>query len=586
MNQAILPTSPLPFRVAQASRAGRKPANEDAVGFRLPEGKLRHRKGIALALADGVSGSGHGREAATASVQGFLADYFATPDTWKVQTSGERVLAALNRWLHGQGQQYNSQAQAGFLTTFSALVLRAQSACLFHVGDSRIYRLRHAAAARPQLEQLTQDHAIRADAGHTWLTRALGFRAQVEIDFQRSELRTGDVFLLSSDGVHGFLSRPQLETLLQGAAADPDACCAAILDAALAAGSDDNLSCQLLVVDALDAPEADDSLLQAAGLPLLPDLAPGQKIDGWVVEAELHANARSHVYRVHAADDGQVCVLKTPSPLCDGEHAPLAGFALEDWLGQRLQHPQLLRGIAPRQPRSGLYLLQEYLEGETLAAWRRRHPRPPPQTVTAFAAQIVKGLQALHRREVLHQDIKPDNLFLCRDGSIKLIDFGAAWVAGLDEELPPGRPGAIEYAAPEYALNLPRDERADQFSLAVTLYELLTGTLPYGAAYTRAQTLFDFRRLQYTSACRHNPHVPLWLDAALKKALSFAPAERYDSLSEFLHDLHSPNPALCPVQARPWLERDPAGFWRRLALLMSLAALAELFLLALRHGPA
>jgi serine/threonine protein phosphatase PrpC len=576
MNQALTPPQGLAVRAAQASRAGRKPENEDALGIRVPDDHLLESKGVALALADGVSGAGEGRNAAEVSVQGFLSDYYSTPDTWTIKTAGERVLSALNRWLHGQGQQY-TQAHQGFLTTFSALVLRSQSAHLFHVGDSRIWRLRRHGNDRSTLEPLTQDHATRVGAEKTYLTRALGMDHQVEIDFRITDVQAGDIFLLSTDGVHEFLLRPLLKKILEDAPADPQACCEKLLDEAFASGSDDNLSCQVLVVDSIAPPDADDSRLQAATLPLLPDLAVGQRLDGLVIEVELHANARSQVYRVREESSGRLLVLKTPSRLCEGDQVALARFAVEDWLGQRFDHPQLIRGVAPTQARRCLYLLQEHLEGETLLAWSRKNPKPPVQTVVEFAEQAIKGLRALHRRETLHQDLKPENLFLCRDGKLKLIDLGSAFVAGLDEAKSEGSPGAAEYAAPEYVLNLPRDERADQFALAVTVYELLTGTHPYGERYARARNLFDFQRLHYDSACRHNPHVPLWLDAALKKALSFSANDRYETLSEFLVDLKKPNPALSPVNARPWLERDPAGFWRALALFMTGVALLELF---------
>lgn len=570
MNMAALTTPALRVRAAQASRAGRKPDNEDAMGIRVPDDAIQARKGVALALADGVSGAGEGRRAAEVSVQGFLSDYYATPETWTVKTSAFRVLAALNRWLYGQGQQY-TQLHQGFLTTFAALVLRSQTAHLFHVGDTRIQRLRDTT-----LEPLTLDHATRVGAEKTYLTRAFGMDWQVDIDYRAVDVQAGDIFLLSTDGVHEFLPVPQLKKLLAQARDNPDACCEMLLDAAYAAGSDDNLSCQVLVIDSLDKPAADDTRLQANHLPLLPGLSHGQTIDGLHVEAELHATARSQLYRVHDDITRRTMVLKIPSPQFADDAEQLARFSLEDWIGQRIDHPNVVKGWpAPRQ-RQCLYLLQEYLEGETLAEWSRNNRRPPVQTVTAFAAQIIKGLRALHRREALHQDLKPDNIFLCRDGTIKLIDLGSVSVAGLEEGPRRDRPGAAEYAAPEYALHLPRDTRADQFSLAVTLYELLTGEHPYGEAFARAESPADFQKLRYVSACRFNPHVPPWLDAALKKGCSLLMDERYEALGDFLTDLESPNPMLAPVNARPWLERDPAGFWRGVALLLSLVALLEL----------
>ncbi len=149
-------TSALQVRAAQASRAGRKPENEDALGIRVPQDHLGASKGIVLVLADGVSGSGEGRRAAEVSVQGFISDYYATPETWTVKTSGERVLSALNRWLYGQGQQY-TQDHHGFLTTFSALIIRSQTAYVFHVGDTRIQRLRANKNGDSTLEPLTKE---------------------------------------------------------------------------------------------------------------------------------------------------------------------------------------------------------------------------------------------------------------------------------------------------------------------------------------------------------------------------------------------------------------------------------------------
>lgn len=581
MNKA-LSTHGLQVRAAQASRAGRKPENEDALGIRVPTDHLRQSKGVALVLADGVSGAGEGRRAAEVSVQGFLSDYYATPETWTVKTSGERVLSALNRWLFGQGQQY-TQAHQGFLTTFSALIVRSQSAYIFHVGDSRIQRLRQDKNGSSTLEPLTTDHATRVGAEKTYLTRALGMDWQVEIDFRTTDVQPGDIFFLSTDGVHEFLPRPMLKKILASATENPDACCESILDIALEAGSDDNISCQILVVDALAPLGAEDSRLQAASLPLLPDLAISQRLDGLVVEAELHANARSQLYRVRDEKTGKLYVLKTPSRLFEDDSIQLTRFALEDWIGQRIDHVHVVKGFAPLQARQSLYLLQEWLEGETLAQWKKKNPRPSVQVVTGFAEQAVKGLRALHRRETLHQDIKPENLFLCSSGTLKVIDLGAAHVAGMGEAPAEDRPGAAEYAAPEYALNLARDERADQFSLAVTLYELLTGNHPFGDDYIRANTPADFQKLEYLSACRHNPHVPLWLDAALKKATSFAAHQRYESLGEFLADLQKPNPALSPVNAQPWLERDPVGFWKVLALAAMFTAFIEALFLMARH---
>lgn len=574
MTQAMNLNDSLEVEAAQYSSAGTKPANEDALGIRLPEGSLLSSKGVALVVADGVSAAEAGRQASEIAVQGFLTDFYSTPDTWSVKTSGERVLSALNRWLYGQGQQYIN-AHQGFLTTFTALVLRARTAHIFHVGDTRVYRLR-----RNTLELLTKDHAMRVNADTTYLTRALGMDWYVEIDYFTTDAEEGDLFFTSSDGVHGFIPRALLQDVIADGTRSLEDRCRHIVSLAGEHGSDDNLSCQLLQVNKLPAADMEGSRLQAVRLPFPPDLEVGQVLDGYRVEAELHASPRSHLYRVRDLETSQVFALKAPSRNFDDDNIFRAHFALEEWIGSRIDSPNVVKIFSTTRSRQCLYYVQEYLEGETLSAWTKKNPQPPVQTVVALGTQIMKGLRALHRRETLHQDIKPENIFLCADGTVKLIDLGAAYVASLHENTPPSRLGAAEYAAPEYALNQTRDTRAEQFSLALTLYELLTGQHPYGEeAYTKAKTVAEFHRLRYVSACRHNAHVPLWVDAALKKALSIHPGNRYDSLGELLNDLSRPNPELATGTHRPWLERNPLRFWQALSGLLAAANIVLLFYL-------
>ena len=93
----------------QHSEAGIKESNDDSCGIRIPEGPLLTAKGVAAVIADGMSGSEAGREAADSCVKGFLSDYFSTPDSWTVETSGEKILGALNSWLYSQGhRQYGT----------------------------------------------------------------------------------------------------------------------------------------------------------------------------------------------------------------------------------------------------------------------------------------------------------------------------------------------------------------------------------------------------------------------------------------------------------------------------------------------
>ena len=136
--------SQLAVTVAQHSSAGVKPRNEDCIAIQIPQDAQLTTKGIVAAIADGVSAAEAGREASEIAVKGFINDYYSTPDSWSVKQSAHKVLIALNRWLYGQGQKF-LEAEKGYVTTFSTLILKSQAAYVFHVGDSRIYRLRDGA---------------------------------------------------------------------------------------------------------------------------------------------------------------------------------------------------------------------------------------------------------------------------------------------------------------------------------------------------------------------------------------------------------------------------------------------------------
>jgi len=148
----------LKITVGQYSDKGRKETNQDFHGIYVPREPQLGSKGIAIALADGISSSDVSQEAAQAAVTTFLEDYYCTSDAWSVKTSAEHVLVATNSWLHSQTQQsqHRYERERGYVCTFSGLIIKSRTAHLFHVGDARIYRLRGTALA-----QLTGDHRVR-----------------------------------------------------------------------------------------------------------------------------------------------------------------------------------------------------------------------------------------------------------------------------------------------------------------------------------------------------------------------------------------------------------------------------------------
>ncbi len=556
---------------AVRSEQGDKPENADAADARVPEGELLLHKGVAAAIADGMSSSEGGREASETVVTGFLSDYYSTPESWSVRTSASRVLGAINRWLYGQGLARFDSAR-GMVTTFTGLVLKSTTAHLFHVGDSRLYRYREG-----ELELLTRDHRIWVSRDREFLSRAMGADPHVEIDYRRLAVECGDLFLFTTDGITGFVTDNRLRELLREKGDTLPACVDAIVEEALANGSNDNVTCQLLEVRSLPTLSEEDLMQRLAELPFPPPLEPGVRIDGYEILRELHTSSRSEVFIARDMESGRQVVLKTPSINYRDDPAYLDAFLHEEWVGRRLDNAHVVKVLeTPR--RRFLYHIMERVEGQSLRQWISDHPHTPLERTREFVKQIAEGLRAFHRLEMLHLDLKPENIMIRPDGLLKIIDLGSVRVAGSEEIASSYRQqapqGTVNYTAPE-CLEGRSSERSDIYSLGVIAYELLTGCLPYPDSDTPGRR----RRLEYRSARHHLPELPDWVDGALRKATHPDPARRYESLSEFLYDLTHPNPELRDSRHQPLIERDPLGFWRGLSLLLGLGNLVLLYLL-------
>lgn len=570
--------SQLTVSIGQYSDKGRKAINQDFHGAYIPEQPQLTSKGVAVALADGISSSDVSHFASQAAITGFLEDYFCTSEAWSVKKSVQRVLTANNAWLYAQTRQsqYCYEKDKGYVCTLSALVLKSATAHIFHVGDSRIYRL-HGGG----LEQLTNDHRLWVSNEKSYLSRAMGMDSHLEIDYQSLSVEIGDTFILATDGVYehvspGFIS----DTVNHRLGNDLNAAAKAVADAAYRQGSTDNLTIQIVRIDALPNPDAKELYQSFTELPFPPLLEARMPFDGYTIIRELHASSRSHVYLALDQENEAPVVLKTPSIDLRGDPAYLERFLMEDWIARRINNPHVLKPCAQTRKRHYLYIATEFIDGQTLKQWMTDHPHADIETVRGIVEQIAKGLRAFHRLEMLHQDLRPDNIMIDGSGTVKIIDFGSTRVAGVMEMVAPIEQnpilGTAQYTAPEYFIGEQPSPRSDLFSLGVITYQMLTGKLPYGAEVAKCRTKAAQSKLMYASM-RH-PHlaIPAWVDDAVKKAVHPNPYRRYEDLSEFLFDLRHPNRAFLNKTRPPLLERDPVTFWKGVSCILALIIVALL----------
>ena len=572
----------LKISVGQHSDKGRKETNQDFHGVLIPKEPLLSLKGIAIVLADGISSSQVSRVASESAVKGFLTDYYCTSESWSVKTSAQRVIAATNSWLHAQTRRsrYAYDKDRGFVCTLSAMVIKSNAAHIFHVGDSRIYRV-----TGNTLEQLTDDHRVALSSEQNYLSRALGINPQIEIDYRMLQIEKGDVFLLATDGVYEHVGARFLANAIKEGAQDLDAVARSVVEEAYRKGSADNLTLQIVRVDELPDGQASEVFGQPLELPLPPLLEARMDVDGYRIVREVHGSSRSHIYLAVDSADNSLVALKIPSIDLRGDRAYLQRFMMEEWVARRINSAHVLKPRIQSRRQNYLYVVTEFVDGQTLTQWMIDNPKPDLETVRGIVEQIAKGLQAFHRLEMLHQDLRPDNVMIDKTGTAKIIDFGSVRIAGITDDAHDDIPGQIlgtaQYTAPEYFLGEGGSQRSDIFSLGVIAYQMLTGRLPYGAEVARTRTKAQQKKLRYKSLLNEARDIPAWVDGALKKALHPDPYQRYDELSEFVFDLRHPNKKFLDAAAKPLIERDPLPFWKCLSAILFAALLAALAVLVL-----
>ncbi|MFT2091057.1 protein kinase domain-containing protein [Paraglaciecola sp. 2405UD69-4] len=550
------------------SSQGVKDENQDAFAAYLPKDHDIDSKGGVAAIADGVSVCTRGREAAITCVTNFIQDYYQTPVTWTVKRAAAKVLHGLNRWCHGQ-HDYEHGGHSQMITTFTGMVFKSTSGFVVHAGDSRITRFQNG-----ELEQLTKDHFSR-QGGQNVLTRAIGIDARLDVDFTSIELQQNDIFVFTSDGVHEFIPSKTLKGLLE-AQGSLEELAALIVNEALKLGSNDNLTCLLVKVTALPLADLDEHTKQITRLAMPPALDVGMKLEGYRVLQTLFNGTRSSLYKVLNEEDGKIYGLKIPSQNFVDDPVFLSGFLREEWVGQHLKHPNIMGIYRRRENAKFMYHICEYIEGQTLRQWMLDNPEPTLEQVRKIASQLITALRVLQRKDMVHRDVKPENVMITHQGEVKLIDFGTVLVKALAEtnSLPEEKVvvGAVHYIAPEYLLKHDSSHLSDMFSVVTVVYEMLAGQLPFKAFKYQDYIPASYGEWHYQSLSKFRTDLPIWLDLTLRKGLQPNPQMRYQAYSEFLTDLSQPNPGMLrAAREQPLLERDPLLFYKILCIAQFIA---------------
>ncbi|MEZ0389025.1 MAG: bifunctional protein-serine/threonine kinase/phosphatase [Verrucomicrobium sp.] len=492
---------------------------------------------VIAVLADGAGTGQPAREAAQRAVTSLVNHYEARPRSWDPSRALGEFTKLLNRMLYQESMARYERAE--MVSTLAVAVIEGDRLYGVNVGDSRICLGREGS-----LRVLSQDHID--EVRHNVLTRALGMAPDIEPHLFEAQVQDGDVALLCSDGVSNHYEHATLAVAL-----DKRSSARTIVQGARSTAKTETLDdMSAIVIDIAQTGKLRAMSERILAIPAA--LTKGEVVDGYSLIRPLQTTGRVWL----AEKEGTQVVLKfAPVEAIESEQH-LNAYVREVWNATRLSSDSFVRAQEPAEATMRYYVM-EFVNAPSLATLlttRRLHV----DEAVALGKFLTRSATALLKLDLVHADIKPENLLVQRDGdalSFKLVDLGsAAEVFSITS-----RAGTASYLAPERFHGAPASERTEIFAMGVTLYQALTGRLPHGQI-ERFQTPV-FHRPKAPS--RLNANLPGWLEAVLLRAISIEPERRYQHYSELAFDLANPG------KVQPFhehgaslLERNPLAFYR------------------------
>lgn len=546
------------LRYARVSTPGPvRPVNEDWLDFwESGDPLMREQQGSVALLADGVGGYEHGEIASRLAVEEALREFQAAAADTRPYELLKRMFAVACTSVHEKSVvEFKGQTMA---TTLVASIFRNRTVCIANVGDTRAYFIRqktisrltvdHVATALPVKLGLMLERQAMASPQRSQLTRSLGAEPFCQPAFATQFLHHGDFILHCTDGLHAFVLDEEMREIVTKN--HPFDACRELVALAEKRGCDDNISLQLIEVRDWEKVAQTAPRVSTGGGAKPPpkaaveagtgDLSPGMVIDGQFELTDLVA--RSNMASIFKAIDrktGQSVAVKVPLMALESDVAGYERFQREEEIGAKLNHPYILKVIKVDGPKSRPYLVMEFLDGKTLSeVLAKRKPLPEGEAI-AYASRICEALEYLHASGIAHRDLKPQNIMVCRDGSIRLFDFGIARVerarrltfVGLTPAM-----GTPDYISPEQVKGKRGDHRSDIYSLGAILYEMVTGTTPFEGE--SPYVIMNARVTGDPPAPRKlNPEISPALEEVILHALERDPRQRYASAAELKRDL-------------------------------------------------
>jgi len=528
--------------------------NEDTVAFWMPEdeGERRVRGAIAV-MADGLGGHGNGEVASQMAAEIVLKKFKQADPLLSPKKLIREIFQEANLAIYDIGT--HDRKRAGMATTLSVCIFRDKQLSIGHIGDTRVYLVRH-----EQIKRLTNDHShsglqvklrlmtehqARGSTMRSILTRCLGFHPVARYDFKQIALMKHDRVVQATDGLYCFMNDGELSEGVDRLSFEE--ICPYLVALAERRHTDDNLSVQLVQVDQLEEPRYYQplSIVQQTtphSQNVINELQPGQILDDrFKIENVVNRSGMATIFKATDLKSGGVVALKVPHMQFESDVAFFSRFQREAEIGKKLNHPNILKFYdVPEQSRP--YIAMEYLEGKTLAELMNEVKPFPIEDALQITCRICDALAHMHENKIVHRDLKPQNIMLCTDGTLRIMDFGIAkssesrrlTFVGFSTTM-----GTPDYMAPEQVKGKRGDARTDIYSLGAILYEMTTGSVPFDGPnpfiVMNSRVTGD-----PTAPRRRNPAISPELEEVILHAMERDPHFRFDSALKMKSDLENP----------------------------------------------
>jgi serine/threonine protein phosphatase PrpC len=578
--------------------------NEDYLGFWQPQtiDEKRSRGAVAV-LADGVGGLDRGEVASRLAVETAIKVFHEATGDLTPQQMMTQMFNAANLAVYDKGLGHGKSKMA---TTLAVAVLRNSEIVVGNVGDSRVYLVR-----KTEIKQLSTDHTYtgmqqkfglisEADAktseNRSILTRSVGNEPVIRIDVESVTVFKGDRIVLCSDGLYSHVADSEIADIVSRLS--PAQACRQLIALSEQRGTDDNLSVQVLQINEVE------KVSYYRGIPIYEEsadpttryeLKPGQTLDDrYLLTERISRSGMANIFKATDLNTKQTVAIKVPFMEFESDPGFYSRFQREEEIGLSLNHPYILKFIpSGEQPRSRPYIVTEFLRGYTLLHLLNSLRPMPEKDALKLASSICEALTYMHEHGVIHRDLKPQNIMICYDETIRIMDFGIAKAeTGRRLTFTGFTPavGTPDYMAPEQVNGKRGDARTDIYSLGAILYEMLSGRPPFEGDNPFA--VMNARVTGDPEAPRKiNPKISEQAEEIVLHAMERDPRKRYQNAAEMKAELD--NPASVHVTGRCNRLKSPSptmGSWKKVrwAILGIVAALGVIGLviwLIIQRGP-